>query len=54
MLKYSTQALELVKADMGFIRLDKEAFAQCPSDSIDYAVMEKTQHGELPVVKECF
>ncbi|MBU0731216.1 MAG: NTP transferase domain-containing protein, partial [Proteobacteria bacterium] len=26
--------------DLDFIRLDAEAFAQCPSDSIDYAVME--------------
>ena len=28
--------------DGDFIRLDKDAFAACPSDSIDYAVMEKT------------
>ena len=28
--------------DGDFIRLDKAAFAACPSDSIDYAVMEKT------------
>ena len=28
--------------DIGFLRLDNDAFAQCPSDSIDYAVMEKT------------
>jgi len=28
--------------DLDFIRLDKEGFEQCPSDSIDYAVMEKT------------
>lgn len=28
--------------DSDFIRLDAEAFACCPSDSIDYAVMEKT------------
>ncbi len=31
-------------ADLDFTRLDAEAFAACPSDSIDYAVMEKTQH----------
>jgi len=30
------------KADLDFIRLDAEAFAACPADSIDYAVMEKT------------
>ena len=28
--------------DGDFVRLDKEAFTACPSDSIDYAVMEKT------------
>ena len=28
--------------DLDFTRLDREAFEQCPSDSIDYAVMEKT------------
>ena len=30
------------KRDGDFIRVDREAFARCPSDSIDYAVMEKT------------
>lgn len=29
--------------DLDFCRLDKEAFSACPSDSIDYAVMEHTQ-----------
>ena len=28
--------------DMGFTRLDSTAFEQCPSDSFDYVVMEKT------------
>ncbi|WP_265555290.1 mannose-1-phosphate guanylyltransferase/mannose-6-phosphate isomerase [Serratia grimesii] len=28
--------------DMNFIRVDQELFKLCPSDSIDYAVMEKT------------
>ncbi|KRA51724.1 mannose-1-phosphate guanylyltransferase/mannose-6-phosphate isomerase [Pseudoxanthomonas sp. Root630] len=28
--------------DGDFVRLDKDAFVVCPSDSIDYAVMEKT------------
>ena len=28
--------------DLDFIRIDEEAFALCPNDSIDYAVMEKT------------
>ncbi|WP_062264924.1 mannose-1-phosphate guanylyltransferase/mannose-6-phosphate isomerase [Endozoicomonas arenosclerae] len=30
-----------------FIRVDREAFLSCPSDSIDYAVMEKTQKSVL-------
>jgi mannose-1-phosphate guanylyltransferase len=30
--------------DADFIRIDKQAFEICPDDSIDYAVMEKTQH----------
>jgi mannose-1-phosphate guanylyltransferase / mannose-6-phosphate isomerase len=29
------------KRDGGFYRVDAAAFAECPSDSIDYAVMEK-------------
>lgn len=36
------EAMSKAQADMDFIRLDAEAFAACPSDSIDYAVMEKT------------
>ena len=29
--------------DFDFLRLDTQAFSACPSDSIDYAVMEKTE-----------
>ncbi|NTU67585.1 MAG: mannose-1-phosphate guanylyltransferase/mannose-6-phosphate isomerase [Chlorobiaceae bacterium] len=36
------EALRLSKRDLDFLRLDPEAFGACPSDSIDYAVMEKT------------
>jgi mannose-1-phosphate guanylyltransferase/mannose-6-phosphate isomerase len=32
------------KRDMDFFRIDKEAFGHCPSESIDYAVMEKTDN----------
>ena len=42
MLEKCQQALKAAKVDMDFVRLDKEIFATCPSDSIDYAVMEKT------------
>ena len=31
--------------DLDFVRLDKASFETCPSDSIDYAVMEKTTSG---------
>ena len=31
-----------IQQDLDFLRLDVEAFTSCPSDSIDYAVMEKT------------
>jgi len=36
------QALDKAARDNDFIRLDAEAFAASPNDSIDYAVMEKT------------
>src|SRR5687768_16399419 len=35
-------AFAQAKRDGDFVRLDREAFTACPSDSIDYAVMEKT------------
>jgi mannose-1-phosphate guanylyltransferase len=37
-----TSAMENTDKDMTFIRVDAEAFAKCPDDSIDYAVMEHT------------
>jgi mannose-1-phosphate guanylyltransferase/mannose-6-phosphate isomerase len=36
------QALEQGTQDSDFLRVNKPAFVACPSDSIDYAVMEKT------------
>lgn len=41
MFAASRAAFEAAKQDLDFIRIDAEAFAACPSDSIDYAVMEK-------------
>jgi len=35
-------ACEQAKRDLDFLRLDETAFAACPADSVDYAVMEKT------------
>jgi len=37
-------SLENVETDLDFIRIDNEQFVKCPSKSIDYAVMEKTDH----------
>jgi mannose-1-phosphate guanylyltransferase/mannose-6-phosphate isomerase len=42
MLKACQLSLSDAKHDLDFLRLDKKAFEACPSDSIDYAVMEKT------------
>jgi mannose-1-phosphate guanylyltransferase/mannose-6-phosphate isomerase len=36
--------------DLEFWRLDAEAFLSCPSDSIDYAVMEKTERAVVLTV----
>ncbi|HQS99788.1 MAG TPA: mannose-1-phosphate guanylyltransferase/mannose-6-phosphate isomerase, partial [Thiobacillus sp.] len=41
-LDASRAALDVAKNDLDFVRLDPAAFEACPSESIDYAVMEKT------------
>ncbi|MGH8631620.1 MAG: mannose-1-phosphate guanylyltransferase/mannose-6-phosphate isomerase [Burkholderiales bacterium] len=38
----AARAWETRNQDLDFCRLGEEAFANCPSESIDYAVMEKT------------
>jgi len=50
-------AMADTQSDMDFIRVNKEAFEQCPDDSIDYAIMEpltaeplSTSEGEPQVV----
>ncbi|MFO1424553.1 MAG: mannose-1-phosphate guanylyltransferase/mannose-6-phosphate isomerase [Candidatus Competibacteraceae bacterium] len=42
MLVACQQALAAGHAERDFLWLDREAFTNCPKDSIDYAVMEKT------------
>ena len=37
-------ALVEVQPDLDFIRINKEKFLECPSKSIDYAIMEKTNN----------
>lgn len=39
------QAITAATRDLDFTRLPAKEFEACPSDSFDYAVMEKTQHG---------
>lgn len=40
-------ALATQNNDLDFIRINAEAFKSSPSDSIDYAVMEKTSHAAV-------
>ena len=42
MLHACQAAWAKAQKDLEFVRLDKDAFASSPSDSVDYAVMEKT------------
>jgi mannose-1-phosphate guanylyltransferase / mannose-6-phosphate isomerase len=42
MLYACREAYARAERDKDFVRLHAESFANCPSDSIDYAVMEKT------------
>lgn len=42
MLEICEASLKGAKVDLDFTRIDGDAFARCPDDSIDYAVMEKT------------
>ncbi|MEO0975286.1 MAG: mannose-1-phosphate guanylyltransferase/mannose-6-phosphate isomerase, partial [Pseudomonadota bacterium] len=45
--KACADACAQASGDLDFVRLDESAFAACPSDSIDYAVMEKTPHAAV-------
>ena len=41
------EALSKGIPDLDFLRLDHDSFAACPADSIDYAIMEKTDRGAM-------
>lgn len=43
-LERCRRAMDGGKQDSDFFRVNKAEFGACPSDSIDYAVMEKTEH----------
>jgi mannose-1-phosphate guanylyltransferase/mannose-6-phosphate isomerase len=47
MLDACKAALEGAQQDLDFVRLSATAFEACPGDSIDYAVMEKTERGAV-------
>jgi len=47
MVALAREALEKSTLDADFLRLDRDAFAACPADSIDYAVMEKTDRAAI-------
>jgi mannose-1-phosphate guanylyltransferase/mannose-6-phosphate isomerase len=42
-LKAATAAYKAAETDLDFVRIDKAQFDKCRSESIDYAVMEKTK-----------
>jgi mannose-1-phosphate guanylyltransferase/mannose-6-phosphate isomerase len=46
-LRAAEAALKGSRIDLGFVRLDADAFAQAPSISIDYAVMERTERAAV-------
>lgn len=41
------KAVEVARDDLYFTRIDHDAFAACPEDSIDYAVMENTSDATM-------
>ena len=47
MLAAAKAAYASAKLDLDFVRLDRDAFAASPNDSIDYAVMEKTDRAAV-------
>lgn len=47
MLDAARAAFEKADTDLDFIRLETQAFASAPTDSIDYAVMEKTSRAAV-------
>lgn len=52
MLEACRASMAAARADLDFVRPDPVAFAACPSDSIDYAVMEHTGRGAV-VALDC-
>jgi mannose-1-phosphate guanylyltransferase/mannose-6-phosphate isomerase len=51
MLEACRAAFDKAERDRDFLRLDKAAFEACPADSIDYAVMEKTDAARVLAIE---
>ena len=47
MLAACREAMAATQTDIDFLRVDPKAFAACPADSIDYAVMEHTDRAVM-------
>ena len=47
MSEAARKAYEGAAVDLDFLRVNGEQFSKCPSDSIDYAVMENTKQGAV-------
>lgn len=47
----SREAVTKSRPDLDFMRLDEDAFARCPAESIDYAVMERTANAAVVPVE---
>jgi len=46
-LAAASKALAGAARDLDFLRLERDAFSACPAESIDYAVMERTNRGAV-------
>src|SRR3990167_876378 len=53
MVAVCRQSLEKSERDKDFIRLNEQTFATCKSDSIDYAVMERSKHVATTPLEQC-
>ena len=40
-------SIDAAETDLDFVRINEQAFSNCPSKSIDYAVMEHTDHAAM-------
>jgi len=44
MVRFTANAVDNAYHDLDFCRLEEKAFTECLSESVDYAVMERTEH----------